>query len=71
VYVAISEKCNNWSFAPKGARHQDELADSPSVAIYLELELEQGRVAENTECEEPTALEAVTRRLVKTQQTEK
>jgi hypothetical protein len=30
-----SNKCNTWSLALKGARHQDELAD----AIYLEIEL--------------------------------
>jgi hypothetical protein len=28
-----AKKCNIWSIAPKGARHQDELADWPSVAI--------------------------------------
>jgi hypothetical protein len=30
-----SNKCNIWSLAPKGARHQDELADWPSVVMWL------------------------------------
>jgi hypothetical protein len=34
-----SEKCNIWSPSPKGARHQDELADWPSVAMQLEIKL--------------------------------
>jgi hypothetical protein len=32
-----SKTRNMWSPAPKGARHQDQLADWPSVAISLEL----------------------------------
>jgi hypothetical protein len=34
-----SDKCNIWSPAPKGARHQDELADWPSVVMWLLLRL--------------------------------
>jgi hypothetical protein len=34
-----SKKCKISSPDPKAARHQDELADRPSVAIWLELEL--------------------------------
>jgi hypothetical protein len=30
-----SNKCNIWSHAPKGARHQDGLADWPSVLMWL------------------------------------
>jgi hypothetical protein len=30
-----SNKYNIWSLAPKGARHQDELADWPSVVMWL------------------------------------
>jgi hypothetical protein len=33
-----SNKCNIWSLAPKGARHQDELADWPSVVMWLRLQ---------------------------------
>jgi hypothetical protein len=32
-----SNKCNIWSLDPKGARHQDELADWPSVVMWLRL----------------------------------
>jgi hypothetical protein len=32
-----SNKCNIWSPAPKGARHQDEVADWPSVVMWLRL----------------------------------
>jgi hypothetical protein len=32
-----SNKCNIWSLVPKGARHQDELADWPSVVMWLRL----------------------------------
>jgi hypothetical protein len=35
-----AKKIKIWSWAPKGTRHQAELADWPSVAILLELELE-------------------------------
>jgi hypothetical protein len=35
-----SKKFKIWSSAPKKARHQDELADWPSVKKYLEVELE-------------------------------
>jgi hypothetical protein len=34
-----SNKCNIWSLAPKGARRQDELADWPSVVMWLRLRL--------------------------------
>jgi hypothetical protein len=34
-----SNKCNIWSPAPKGAGHQDELADWPSVVMWLWLRL--------------------------------
>jgi hypothetical protein len=34
-----SNKCNIWSLAPKGARHQHELADWPSVIMWLRLQL--------------------------------
>jgi hypothetical protein len=30
-----SDNCNIWSPAPEGARHQDELADWPSVVMWL------------------------------------
>jgi hypothetical protein len=33
-----SNKCNIWSLAPKGARHQDELADWQSVVMWLRLQ---------------------------------
>jgi hypothetical protein len=32
-----SNKCNIWSLAPKGALHQEKLADWPSVVIWLRL----------------------------------
>jgi hypothetical protein len=35
-----SNKCNIWSPAPKGARHLDELADWPSVVMWLRLRLQ-------------------------------
>jgi hypothetical protein len=34
-----SNKCNIWSPAPRGARHQDELADWLSVIMWLRLRL--------------------------------
>jgi hypothetical protein len=34
-----SNKCYIWSLAPKGAGHQDELADWPSVVMWLRLRL--------------------------------
>jgi hypothetical protein len=34
-----SNKCNMWSLTPKGAGHQDELADWPSVVMWLRLRL--------------------------------
>jgi hypothetical protein len=34
-----SNKCNIWSPAPRGARHQDELADWLSVVMWLRLRL--------------------------------
>jgi hypothetical protein len=33
-----SNKCNILSLVPKGARHQDELADWPSVVMWLRLQ---------------------------------
>jgi hypothetical protein len=34
-----SNKCNIWSLAPKGASHQEEQADEPSVVMWLRLRL--------------------------------
>jgi hypothetical protein len=35
---------NNWSLAPKGAGHQDELADWPSIVMWLRLRPSASRV---------------------------
>jgi FlaG/FlaF family flagellin (archaellin) len=37
LFNCHSDKCNIWSLAPRGTRHQDELADWPSVVMWLRL----------------------------------
>jgi hypothetical protein len=36
-----SKKFKIWTSVPKGGRHQDEPADCPSVAMQLELDINQ------------------------------